>query len=107
MVFGLDKQSYNQTLNIKTEFENDVICDVSITLITSCVGDFVEESRKQCIGCLHFFKYKISSIQSIFVKFRTMYLDDCAIIPNIQLSEICFYDGKLTILRQKFGSSSN
>ena len=32
MVFGLDKQSYiNQTLNIKTDFENYIICDVSIT----------------------------------------------------------------------------
>ena len=69
MVFGLDKQSYNQTLNIKTDSENDIICDVSITLMTSCVGDVVEELRKRCIGCLHFFKYKMGSIQSIFVKF--------------------------------------
>ena len=30
MVFGLDMQSYNQTLNIKTDFENYIICDVSI-----------------------------------------------------------------------------
>ena len=69
MVFGLDKQSYNQTLNIKTDFENYIICDVSITLMTSCVGDVVEELRIRCIGCLHFFKYKMCSIQSIFVKF--------------------------------------
>ena len=69
MVFGLDKQSFNQTLNIKTDFENYKICDVSITLMTSCVGDVVEELRKRCIGCLHFFKYKLCSIQSIFVKF--------------------------------------
>ena len=69
MVFGLDKQSYNQTLNIKTNFENCIICDVSITLMTSCVGNVVEELRKRCIGCLHFFKYKLCSIQTIFVKF--------------------------------------
>ena len=69
MVFGLDKQLYNQTLNIETVFENYIICDVSITLMTSCVGDVVDELRKRCIGCLHFFKYKMCSIQSIFVKF--------------------------------------
>ena len=69
MVFDLDKQSYNQTLNIKTDFENYIICDVSITLMTSCVGGVVEELRKQCFGCLHFFKYKMFSILSIFVKF--------------------------------------
>ena len=51
------------------------------------------------------FKYKMYSIQSIFMKFTDN--DDCAIIPNIQLSGICFYDGKLTILRQKLGSPSN
>ena len=45
------------------------------------------------------FKYKMCSIQSIFVKFTDN--DDCAIIPNIQLSGI--YDGKFTILRQKLG----
>ena len=54
MVFGLDKQSYNQTLNIKTDFENYIICVASITLMTSCVGDVVEKLRKRCIGCLHF-----------------------------------------------------
>ena len=69
MVFGLDKQSYNQTLNIKTDFENYIMCDVSITLMTSCVGDIVEELRKRCIAYLHCFKYKMCSIQSIFVKF--------------------------------------
>ena len=69
MIFGLDKQSYNQTLNIKTDFENYIICDVRITLMTSCVGDVFEKLRKRCIGCLHFFKYNLCSIQSIFVKF--------------------------------------
>ena len=69
MVFGLDKQSYNQTLNIKTDFENYIICDVSIPLMTSCVDDVVEELRKRCIGCLHFFTYKMCSIRSMFVKF--------------------------------------
>ena len=69
MVFGLDKQSYYQTLNIKKDFENYIICDVSITLMTSCIGDVVEKLHKRCIGCLHFFKYKLCSIQSIFVKF--------------------------------------
>ena len=42
MIFGLDKQSYNQTLNIRTDFEN-LICDVRITLMTSCVGDVFEK----------------------------------------------------------------
>ena len=69
MIFGLDKQSYNQTLNIKTDFENYIICDVRITLMTSCVGDVFEKLPKLCIGCLHFFKYNLCSIQSIFVKF--------------------------------------
>ena len=69
MIFGLDKQSYNQTLNIKTDFENYIICDVRITLMTSCVGDVFEKLHKRCIGCLHFFKYNLCSIQSIFVKF--------------------------------------
>ena len=55
MIFGLDKQSYNQTLNIKTDFENYKICDVRINLMTSCVSDFFEKLRKRCIGCLHFF----------------------------------------------------
>ena len=69
MIFRLDKQSYNQTLNTKTDFENYVICDVRITLMTSCVGDVFEKLRKRCIGCLHFFRYNLCSIQSIFVKF--------------------------------------
>ena len=69
MIFGLDKQSYNQTLNIKTDFENYIICDVRITLMTSCVGHVFEKLRKRCIGCLHFFKYNLCTIQSIFVKF--------------------------------------
>ena len=43
MVFGLDKQSYNQTLNIKRDFENYIICYISITLMTSCVGDLFEK----------------------------------------------------------------
>ena len=55
MGFGFDKQSYNQTLNIKTDFENQIIGDVSVTFMTSCVGDVVQELRKRCIGCLHFF----------------------------------------------------
>ena len=69
MIFRLDEQSYNQTLNIKTKFENYIICDVRITLMTSCVGDVFKKLRKRCIGCLHFFKYNLCSIQSIFVKF--------------------------------------
>ena len=64
MVFGLYKQWYSPTLNIKTDFESYKICDVSITLMTSCVGDVVNKLRKRCIGCLHFFKYKLRSIQS-------------------------------------------
>ena len=54
MVFSLDKQSYYQTLNIKKDFENYIICDVSITLMASYVGDVVEKLRKRCIGYLHF-----------------------------------------------------
>ena len=54
MVFGLNKQWYNPTLNIKTDFESYKICDVSITLMTSCVGNVVNKLRKRCIGCLHF-----------------------------------------------------
>ena len=46
-------------------------------------------------------KYKMCSIQSILVKFTDN--DDCAIIPNIQISGICFYDGKLTIFKAKIG----
>ena len=69
MIFRLDKQSYNQTINIKTIFENYTICDVRIALMTSCVGDVFEKLRKRCIGCLHFLKYNLCSIQSIFVKF--------------------------------------
>ena len=44
MIFGLDKQLYKQTLNIKTDFENYIICDVRITLMTSCVGDVFEKT---------------------------------------------------------------
>ena len=51
MVFGLDNQWYNQTLNMKTDFEKYIICDVSITLMMA------DNLRKQCIGCLHFSKY--------------------------------------------------
>ena len=69
MIFGLNKQSYNQTLNIETDFENYIICDVRITLMTSCVGDVFEKLSERCIGCVHFFKYNLCSIQSIFVKF--------------------------------------
>ena len=54
MAFGLDKQSYNQTLNIKTDFEKYIICDVSITLMTSCVDVVFEKLRKRCLGALTF-----------------------------------------------------
>ena len=54
MIFGLDKQSYNQTLNIKTDFENFIICDVIITLMTSCVGDVFEKLRKDVLGAFNF-----------------------------------------------------
>ena len=47
MIFGLYKQSYNQTLNIKTDFENCIICDVRITLMMSCVGDVLREAAKK------------------------------------------------------------
>ena len=67
MVFGLNNQLHNWTLNIKTDFEIYRICDVSITLMTSCVGDVAEKQRKQCIGCLYFSKYKLRYIYSIFV----------------------------------------
>ena len=54
MVFGVDKQSYNQTLNIKTDFENYIICDVRITLMTSCVGDVFEKLRNDALGAFTF-----------------------------------------------------
>ena len=62
MVFSFDKQSYNQTLNIKTDLEKYKIYDVSITKMTPCVGDVVEKLHKRCIGCLHFLKYKLCSL---------------------------------------------
>ena len=54
MIFGLNNQLRNLTLNIKTDFEKYAICDVSIILMTSRVGDVAEKLRKQCIGFLHF-----------------------------------------------------
>ena len=55
MIFGLNNQLHNWTLNIKTDFEKKyAICDVSIILMTSRVGDVAEKLNKQCIGCLHF-----------------------------------------------------
>ena len=62
MIFGLNNQLHNWTLNFKTDFENYEICDYSINLITSCVGDVAEKMCKQCIGCLHFSKYKLRYI---------------------------------------------
>ena len=41
MIFGLCKQSYNQTLNIKTDFENCINCDVRKTLMTSYAFTFL------------------------------------------------------------------
>ena len=69
MIFGLNNQWYNQTLSLKTDFQKYEIRDVSITLMTSCVGDVSDMLRKQCIGCLLFSKYKVRSNDSIFVKF--------------------------------------
>ena len=54
MIFGLYKQSYNQTLNIKTDFENYIICDVKITLMTLCVSDVFEKLRKDALGAFTF-----------------------------------------------------
>ena len=54
MIFGLNNQLHNWSLNIKTDFETYEICDVNIILITSRVGDVDEKLRKQCIGCLLF-----------------------------------------------------
>ena len=54
MIFGLYKQSYNQTLNIKTDFENCIIYDVRITLMTSCVGEVFEKLRKDALGAFTF-----------------------------------------------------
>ena len=69
MICNLNNQLYNQTLNVTTDFQKYEICDVSVTLMTSCVGDVSEILRKQCSGCLHFSKYKVHSNDSIFVKF--------------------------------------
>ena len=49
MMFGLYKQSYNQTLNIKTGFENCIICDVRITLTT-----FSRSCEKMHLGTFTF-----------------------------------------------------
>ena len=54
MIFGLCKQSYNETLNIKTDFENCINCDVRITLMTSCVGDVFEKVQKDALGAFTF-----------------------------------------------------
>ena len=67
VIFGLNNQLHNWTLDLKTDFEKYEICDVSIILMTSCVGDVVEKLRKQCIGCLHFSKYSINCV--IFIQF--------------------------------------
>ena len=54
MIFGLNEQLYNQNLNIKTDFENYIICDVRIILMTSCVGDVFEKLRKDALGAFTF-----------------------------------------------------
>ena len=54
MEFGLEKQSYNQILNDKTDFENYITCDFRITLMTSCVGDVFEKLRKHALGAFTF-----------------------------------------------------
>ena len=46
MIFGLYKQSYNQTLNIKTDFKNCIICDVRILLMTSVSATFSRSCEK-------------------------------------------------------------
>ena len=66
MIFGLNNQLHNWTLNIKTDFEKKyAICDVSIILMTSRVGDVAEKLRKQCIGFLHFSWFNLRYISSI------------------------------------------
>ena len=62
MIFGLNNQCHNKTLNIKTDYEKYEICDVIITLMMSCVGDVSEQLCKQCIGCLHFSEHKMRYI---------------------------------------------
>ena len=62
MVFCLDKQSNNQTLNIKTDFEKYIICDVSITLMShvsatssrSCANDVLGVFTFLSINCVLF-----------------------------------------------------
>ena len=54
---------------MKTDFKGCETCDVSITLMTSCVGDVSEKLRKNVLGCLHCSKYKMSSNKSFFMKF--------------------------------------
>ena len=57
---------------MKTDFEICEICDVSITLMTSRVGDVSEKLRKNVgvLNCLHCSKYKLSFIKAIFMKFK-------------------------------------
>ena len=54
---------------MKTNFEICETCNVSITLMTSCVGDVSEELRKNDLGCHHCSKYKLSSMKAFFMKF--------------------------------------
>ena len=68
MLFSLYKQSYNQTLNIKTDFKNCIICDVRITLMTSCVGDVFEKLRKDVLLAFTFLSI-ICVLFNRFVKF--------------------------------------
>ena len=53
---------------MKTDFDICETCDVSINLMTSCVGDVSEKLRKNVLG-VHCSKYKLSSIKAFFTKF--------------------------------------
>ena len=54
---------------MKTDFGICETCDVSITLMTSCVGNVSEKLRKNVFWCLHCSKYKLSFIKAFFMKF--------------------------------------
>ena len=46
MIFDLCNRLYKKNLIIKMDFEKCETCDVSITLMTSCVGDVTEKCVK-------------------------------------------------------------
>ena len=108
MLFGSNNLCHNETLNIKTDYGKYEICDVIITLMTSFVGQVSEKlCKNNVLGDFTFLSIKCVIFDQFSGNSRTMYLDDCALIPNIWYHGISFGDRKPTILRQKLGSPPN